>query len=230
MTNTHSACGRLVALTSAIAALSLGCSSGSGSAKDGATGGDGQVVDAAGADAAHADGSTTDGSTTDAPKAWPPPGELYLTKLETEADYDRLAAGGADGLGVPFIMRRRGNDQAYPYPWDRYECVFNEARLLHLDFLGAIDPERAVQLYFVDAKSVGGGLLPGRVEIERTGVPPTVNVRFENFPSLMQIGYFPLDAATVAAIRERIGRCVSFPATFVFSMVCPEGDFCPLPD
>ncbi|HET6284608.1 MAG TPA: hypothetical protein VFH73_26870, partial [Polyangia bacterium] len=145
-----------------------------------------------------------DTSAVDGPRPWPPPGTDYLTKLASEADYNQLA-GTSTGGGVAFIIRRRANDQAYPYPWDRYECVF-ETGYLHVEFLQRMDASRAVGLYFGDAKSEAGSLIPGRLKLDQTRSPNVMKVTIENFQGgfMGPPAYFPLDATVVRLLRERI--------------------------
>jgi hypothetical protein len=178
------------------------------------------------------DGPPSDGGADagDAPKPWPPPGTAYLTKLETEGDYNQLTATGRGG-GVPFIIRRRGNDQPYPYPWDLYECVF-EPPGIHVEFLEMMDPQRALYLYYNDAKSRGGSLIPGRLSLTKTGNSKLVGVSIENFQGLTVPSanvFFPLEPAVTQLIRERMARCVPFATSFTFSMICPDGSNCPMP-
>ena len=187
---------------------------------------------------AHADAQTdvpvdarADASAGDAPRAWPPPGTDYLTKLESQADYDKLSSTNIEH-GVAFIIRRRTNDVAYPYPWDSYECVF-ETGYLHVEFLQRMDPARAVTLYFGDAKSEPGTLIPGRLMLDETKNPKVMKVTFENFQGGFMSApfYFPLDATVRRLLRERIMRCVPFTTNFSFFMFCPTGNStdCPLP-
>ena len=166
----------------------------------------------------------------DAPKPWPPPGTAYLVKLESEADYNQLLANGKGG-GVPFIIRRRANDLAYPYPWDLYECVFEPAGI-HVEFLEMMDPQRALYLYYNDAKSRGGSLIPGRLSLTKTGNSRLVSVSIENFQGLTVPSptvFFPLEPAVTQLIRERMARCIPFATSFTFSMICPDGSNCPMP-
>ena len=173
-----------------------------------------------------ADAPVADAPAADGPKAWPPPGTDYLTKLETIAQYNQLV--GMRG-GLPFIIRRLANDKTFPYPWDRYECVFEHGMDAHLEFLERMDPMRAFQIYFVDAKSPGGSLIPGRMAVDGTD-RKKVHVTFENVRLLTPTdSSYPLDPAVIPIIRDRITRCVSFATTFVFSMICPGGQPCPLP-
>jgi len=133
---------------------------------------------------------------------------------------------------VPFIMRRRPSDKGYPYPWDGHECVFEDGRFVHLKFLEAMDPERALYLYYADAKSIGGSLIPGRLYRDATKNPKVVRVLFENTTGLTSVRTdFPLDAATGAFLREQLSRCVPFAGSLAISVVCPGGTAydCPLP-
>ena len=157
---------------------------------------------------------------------WPAPGTAYLTKLATQADYDQLLGAGQS---LPFIIRRRANDHTYPYPWDRYECVF-EPPGLHVDFLQRVDAERAVFLYYSEAKRPEGTLIPGQASLDKTRTPNVMRVHFENFRNLIGTpAVFPLEPAVIPLIRERITRCISFTTSFTFSMSCPDGRDCPLP-
>jgi hypothetical protein len=172
-----------------------------------------------------------DASTGDAPRTWPPPGTDYLTKLESQADYDKLSST-TNNHGVAFIIRRRANDVAYPHPWDSYECVF-ETGYLHVEFLQKMDPARAVTLYFGDAKSEPGSLIPGRLMLDETQNPKVMKVTIENYQGgfMSAPSYFPLDATVRRLLRERIMRCVPFAGNFTFFMFCPTGNSvdCPLP-
>jgi len=185
------------------------------------------------------DAPPSDASGGDAPKPWPPPGTDYLTKIETEAQYNQLAGTISD---VEFIIRRRGNDQAYPYPWDQYECVFERYRapepnqpanvVGHFQFLLSMDSSRAVGLYYGNAKSVGGNLIPGRLTLDKTKTPNVVRVGIENTTGLDPRNTdYPLDATVGQQIRERIMRCVPLASSFLFQVVCPGGSpfNCPLP-
>lgn len=172
----------------------------------------------------HLDASSAEAA--DAPKAWPPPGTDYLTKLETIADYNQLVETRS---GLAFIIRRLANDKTFPYPWDRYECVFEYGMDAHLEFLERMDPTRALQIYFNDAKSPMGSLIPGRMSVDGTD-KKKVRVLFENTRLLISTdSSYPLDPAVIPIIRDRIARCVPFATTFTFSMVCPGGQSCPLP-
>ncbi|HET6281009.1 MAG TPA: hypothetical protein VFH73_08585, partial [Polyangia bacterium] len=119
-----------------------------------------------------------------------------------------------------------------PYPWDRYECVF-ETGYLHVEFLQEMDASRAVGLYFGDAKSEAGSLIPGRLKLDQTRIPNVMRVTIENFQGgfMGPPAYFPLDATVVRLLRERIMRCVPFAGSFTFFMFCPTGNStdCPLP-
>lgn len=160
---------------------------------------------------------------------WIPPGTAYLTKLATQADYDQLLGAVPGGVSLPFIIRRRANDHLYPYPWDRYECVF-EPPGLHLDFLQRMDPERAILLYYSEAKRPEGTLIPGQASLDKTRTPNVMRIRLENFRNLMGPPVvYPLEPAVIPFIRERIGRCIPFATAFTFSMSCPDGKDCPLP-
>ncbi|HEY0713240.1 MAG TPA: hypothetical protein VGF45_11245, partial [Polyangia bacterium] len=97
----------------------------------------------------------------------------------------------------------------------------------HLSVVRQIEPDRAIQLYFVDAKSNAGNLLPGRFITEPTATE--VTVLFENTVGLMATPVFPLDPATAAQLRARFMRCVPFGTSFKFLMVCEDGETCPLP-
>ncbi|HEY0711202.1 MAG TPA: hypothetical protein VGF45_00890, partial [Polyangia bacterium] len=167
----------------------------------------------------------------DAPRAWPPPGTDYLTSVTNQTEYDRLARPSND-RSIPFLMRRRGEGDSYPYPWDGYECTFAHDAL-HLDFLRRMDPTRAVQLYFVDAKSENGTLIPGRIKVDTTKPGNSFHVIIENFSGgfMGPAAYFPLDPVTGQHIRERIKRCVPFATNFTFASFCPTGNRmdCPLP-
>jgi hypothetical protein len=95
-----------------------------------------------------------------------------------------------------------------------------------------MDPERALFLYYIDSKSVGGSLIPGRIGLDKTMNPNVVRILLENTTSLMSANNdFPLDATVGRQIRERMMRCVPFARSFVFFTVCPGGlKFdCPLP-
>ena len=169
----------------------------------------------------------TDALADAGPKPWPPPGTEYLPKLETEAQFDQLRGTRS---GLPFIIRRLANDAAFPYPWDRYECVFEFGMAAHLEFLEMIDPDRAVYLYYRDAKSPEGSLIPGRLSLDKTRTPNVMRVGFENERLISPTDtHFPLDPAVFPILRERIKRCVPFVSTFEFSMLCPGKMSCPLP-
>jgi hypothetical protein len=164
-----------------------------------------------------------------ASKPWPPPGTAYLTKLATEADYNQLASQGTRG-DVPFIIRRLANDHLYPYPWDSYECVFEPGASVHIDFLEAIDPDRALFLYYGESKRPEGTLIPGRIRFDKTKTPPLTTVGFENTRNLIDPPLaYALDPAVFPLLRERIKRCVPFTTNFTFLMICPDGKGCPLP-
>jgi hypothetical protein len=173
---------------------------------------------------AHDTNDTNDTNDTDAPVTWPPPGVLYLTKMTSVDDYTRLSQNRRE---VPFFIRRRGNDDVYPYPWNENECIFH-VPISHLSFLRQIDPDRAVRLYYVDAKTKDGNLIPGRFVTEETA-PTEVTVLFENTVGLMSTPTFTLEPTVAAQLRERFMRCVPFGTSFKFLMVCEDGELCPLP-
>ncbi|HEY0712025.1 MAG TPA: hypothetical protein VGF45_05090 [Polyangia bacterium] len=164
----------------------------------------------------------------DAPKAWPPPGPDYLTSLATYADYQRMSEQHRT-KSASFIIRRKGNSDTYPYPWDMHECIFmpeNE----HIDFLTKMDPARAVQIYFSDAKSANGPLMVGRVVVESTRAPFSAEVYVQNYGGVMNVtNYIPLDAMTGQQIRDRIKRCVPFATSFIYFSFCAGAPYCPLP-
>ncbi|HEY0710399.1 MAG TPA: hypothetical protein VGG33_26570 [Polyangia bacterium] len=160
----------------------------------------------------------------DAPQPWPPPGVLYLTNIPTLAAYTQLHQNRRE---VPFFFRRRGNDGVYPYPWDRDECIFH-VPISHLSFLRQIDPERAVRLYFEDAKSEAGSLIPGRFIVDETD-ETAIKVLFENTVGLMATPVFPLDATAAAELRARFMRCVPFARRYEFLKMCEDGEACALP-
>jgi hypothetical protein len=178
---------------------------------------------------AAADASSGDGAKPWWPSTqpWPAPGTEYLSKLETEAQFDQLR--GTRG-GLPFIIRRLANGAAFPYPWDGYECVFESGMAAHLEFLEKIDPTRALGLYYGDAKSPDGSLIPGRLSLDKTKTPNVMVVGFENERLISPTDtFFPLDPAVFPLLRERIKRCVPFVSAFTYSMLCPGKKTCPLP-
>ena len=161
----------------------------------------------------------------DGPQPWPPPGTDYLTQLTSKADYDQLRSRGA----VTFIMRRRGDDQVYPYPWDSYECVFTAHE--HLAFLERMDPTRALQLYYRDSKQPESSLIPGRITLVSDTGTDSMKIWVENTSGLNLVPNYMLDATVATFVRERIARCVPFITQFTFVVVCPNGAFdCPLPE
>jgi hypothetical protein len=169
---------------------------------------------------------------SDGPRRWPPPGTAYLTRLDTSAQYDQLAAQLAGTSGsVLFLIRRRANDAKYPYPWDEYECIFETDVMStqggHLPFLYAMDKDRATNLYFVDSKTQDGNLIPGR--FIRTGGTNELKVLFENIVGLSGASTFSLDSVA-RFLRDRISRCVRFTTSFRFVQFCGSASTeCPLP-
>ncbi len=150
--------------------------------------------------------SGSDAAVPDAkPTVWPPPGDDYFTQIQTDQQFTALGSPE-----VMFIVRRPGIGAEVPYPWDRFECIFQNPKKyrFHLDFLNKIDPDRAVQLYFAHAKSPSGGLILGGV-ILRGG---TLRIQIENFPLFTPNTHFPLAPQVIQEIRERILRCMPFAA------------------
>ncbi|HET6281112.1 MAG TPA: hypothetical protein VFH73_09100 [Polyangia bacterium] len=187
------------------------------------------------ADPADLPGELEADARTDAPSdlygpstPWPPPGTSYLTRLATEADYNQLADQGSRKDVVSFIIRRLSSDHLYPYPWDSYECVFEPGASIHIDFLQGLDPDRALFLYYGEAKRPEGTLIPGRIRFDKTKTPNVATVGFENTRNLIG-SPFPLDPAVFPILRERIKRCAPFATNFTFLMICPDGKGCPLP-
>jgi hypothetical protein len=197
----------------------IGCTSGSNSGPARAMPGTGGRTggDANGDTDAAATGGDATAETDAAATMWPPPGNDYLVRLEPEADVRKH--------GATFIIRRRGNDTVYPHPWDSHECVFSGS-FTHLGFLERMDPARALQLYYRDAKSPEGSLLPGRIVIDLAKSPPDVAIQFENFRLGAPDTVFPLEASVVATLRERIARCFPFAKNPSFTMFC-EKAVCP---